>query len=232
MWDCWIDFINKCKELPGRKIVVFNGDMGELDTSRRSIQLITVNKATIQNMATDAIMPLVDIAEKVIVMRGTSAHTGKSAWLEEAIASDIDTSIRENNHASSWWHFRAQIANMPTDIAHHAAMGRLPWTEKHAGIKIADIIQHRYLVDLRSEPPRLAIRSHNHRTAEGRVNETLAVCTPAWSLATEYVYRVGQENAIADIGGCYFVIENGEISKWDFILYRPRKDKKVWALKI
>ena len=78
LWECWLDFTERVTGLPGRKVLLINGDMGELDTKRRSNQLITVNKANIQRLVLDTLEPLVTAVDSLIVIRGTMAHTGKA----------------------------------------------------------------------------------------------------------------------------------------------------------
>ena len=46
--ECFADFQARVNELKGVKVLMLCGDMGELDVKRRSNQLITTNKATIQ----------------------------------------------------------------------------------------------------------------------------------------------------------------------------------------
>jgi len=81
LYNCWLDFWQQAKELTTgyKRVGVFNGDLGELDTKKRSIQLVTLNKATIQRMVIDTIEPALAILDSVFVMRGTAAHTGKSS---------------------------------------------------------------------------------------------------------------------------------------------------------
>jgi hypothetical protein len=95
LWECWLDQVERVKRIDAsRKVLILNGDLGELDTKRRSTQLISANKAVIQAMVTDTLAPLVDVVDDVIVIRGTMAHTGKGGWLEESIAADLDHAIR------------------------------------------------------------------------------------------------------------------------------------------
>ena len=230
LWDCWLDFRDKVKDdTEGyRRIVVFNGDMGELDTKRRSSQLITPNKATILDMVLTTIEPIISIADAVYVIRGTQAHTGKSAWLEETIAADLDNAVHDGG--ASWWHVRAVASGVRFDIAHHASMGGLPWTEKNAANKIAAIIVNRYMVDMEQRPPHVTLRSHNHRCNDSFDNfKTRAICLPCWSLMTEFGYRIGRENSIADIGGAVTFCEDGEY-KVEKYPYSPRENKRVWAI--
>lgn len=212
IWRNWLDFWVQAGALPGRKIVVFNGDLAELDTKRRSVQLITANKATILKMVQMAIEPVLAIAESVLIIRGTPAHTGKGAWIEEAIAQDLDNIIPAETSASHY-HARLQIGGTRLDIAHHAPMGGAPWSRNMAANALAYKLLIYYRLNMHRAPPHLAIRAHNHRAAVGYANEggdSIEVrYLPAWSLATEYTYRAGYENALSDIGGMFVTINDG-----------------------
>ena len=228
LWRFWLDYWEQIGKLPGKKVCIINGDLGELDTKRRTNQIITPNKATIQRIVLDTLAPAFDTCGAFVFIRGTQAHIGKSAWLEEAIAQDVDATVRCHKDApASWYHWRGVVDGVRFDVAHHAAMGRLPHTEKNAGNKIASTILYRYCVDMKEKPPHVAVRSHNHRYADSGGNyETFAVCTPAFTAATEYVYRIGQENSVADIGGLAFVCDKGKYDLKDY-RYKPRKGK-LW----
>lgn len=232
MWESWLDFWDEAGKLPAkRKIGVFNGDIGELDTKRRSSQLVTLNKATIQSMVLDVLEPALDVLDAVYVIRGTMAHTGKNGWLEEAIANDITINMPGKTTAS-WWHLRAKADGVRFDVSHHANMGGLPWTEKNAGNKIASIIVWRYLVNMKQPAPQVTLRSHNHRYADSGGNfETFAVCLPSWSILTEFAYRTGKENDVSSIGGVWFICENSKY-QYDMRIYKPQKSRRIWALKM
>ena len=168
IWKAWLDFWQEMERLDGRKILIINGDLGELDDKNRNNQLITRNKATVLEMVLDTLQPALDVVDESIIIRGTPAHVGKGAWLEEAIANDLDNAIHDTDSAS-WWHFRGRIEGVRFDLAHHGPMGRLPWTEKHAGIKVATMITARY-AEMGAPVPDIAIRSHNHRRSDSGRN--------------------------------------------------------------
>lgn len=231
LWRCWNDFIDQCRGLAGRKIVIFNGDLAELDAKKRSVQLISFNKATIQKLALETISPLVDIADGVIVLRGTAAHVGKSAWIEEAIANDLEHTIRHSPEIASWQHFRGVADGVRLDIAHHASMGSLPWTRANAANSLAAKILQLYAARIKQPAPDIALRSHNHLKADSYDNfPTRVIFTPCWTLATEFSYRVGRENDVADIGGTIIHCDGGNYSveKVDY----PLETKRIWTMKI
>ena len=233
LWDCWLDQAERVKVIEARrKVLILNGDLGELDTKRRSTQLISANKAVILSLTLDTLAPLVDVVNEVIVIRGTMAHTGKGGWLEEKIAQDLDGVIRPGKAKSpaSWYHLRGVFSGVRFDVAHHAGMGSLPWTEKNAGNKAASIIMWRYAIDMKQQPPHVALRSHNHRYSDSGGNyETLAVLMPAWTVKTEFAYRIGAENQVADIGSELFYCDNGEY-RHERIPYKAREAKRVWQV--
>lgn len=213
LWRNWLEFWAQAGEIPGRKIVVLNGDIAELDTKRRSVQLITANKATIIKMVMTALEPALAIADQVLVIRGTPAHAGKGAWIEETIAADLDNVIRQDESAASHYHARLIIDGVRLDIAHHAPMGRQPWARNTGANALASKLLWYYRVDMHKAPPHLAIRAHNHQQAVGYASaggDTIEVrYMPAWTLATEYTYRAGYENSLADIGGLVVRISDG-----------------------
>lgn len=231
LWECWLDFWQRIGQVydDWTKIVIFNGDMGELDLKRRSYQLITPNKADIISMAIDTIMPAIDIADRVYVIRGTPAHEGKSAWLEEIIARDIDNAVKQSKKVASWYQVRGKIGKKSFDIAHHVSMGGLPWNKGNAAMRLASRTDWAYQVKMKQPSPTFTLRSHNHTWADSGQNfDTYAICLPGWSLATEFAYRIGKENELADIGGLVIEIENGHWTERRH-KYDPPESKRVWA---
>lgn len=223
LWDCWQDYWLQISKLPGRKIAIFNGDLAELDTKRRTNQIITANKSTIMSIVLECLELPMNICDGLVFIRGTQAHVGKAAWIEESTANDLDNTIRCDKEApASFYHFQKEIDGVRFDVAHHVSMGRLPWTEKDAANKLSVRARYRYF-ESGMKPPSVIIRSHNHRYADSGGNfKTFAVCAPSYCARTEYVFRIGQEMTPASIGGIYFICENGKY-KYEYIPYEPRK---------
>src|SRR3990167_4425730 len=231
-YDYWLDFIQRAKELTTgyRRVGVVNGDLGELDTKKRSIQLITLNKATIQRMIIDVLEPELAILDAVYIMRGTAAHTGKSSWLEEAIANDIDITVRESEGAASWWHYRGLADRVRVDLAHHAPLGSSPTTKYNGANALAWKTLWYYNVRRKQPAPHLVIRSHNHTRADSFDNfECRALFTPCWTALTEHGYRSGYENEIPDIGG-YVILCDGEDYQVKKINYQLSAGRRLWKL--
>jgi hypothetical protein len=230
LWKCWLDFWARVQEDAGgyRKILVINGDLGELDTKRRSVQIITANKSTILNTVRDVLQPA--SWDALYIVRGTRAHVGKSAWLEEEIGKDLMAQPSDKDIAS-WWQIRASVEGVRFDISHHASMGRLPWNRTNSAVKMASETIWNYMVERRAEPPNIVIRSHNHIYVDAAVNGTHSYFTPAWTASTEFAYRIGFENTIANVGGLVFLCENGEYIMKHY-KYIPDRERRVWQLKL
>ncbi len=229
LWRCWQEFIEQAAALDGRKVLIINGDLGELDVKRRSIQLVTQNKATVLRMIADTLDPMLAAVSSVYVIRGTPAHTGKSCWLEEAVAADIDTTIPSAEDIYSHWHYRGVCEGVRVDIAHHANMGGAPWSKKNAAMNTAAKIEWLYMVEREERPPHIALRAHNHTFADSGDNHKVRVLyNGCWSLATEYTYRVSYENALADIGGYFIRCENGEYQVRR-VKFDPEKGRRLWV---
>src|SRR3990170_2975099 len=112
LWHNWLDFwqsVGECvtKHTQGKDKpnvwTVFNGDLVEGDGKNRSHQLITHNDTTAMRIALDAIQPALEASERVFVIRGTAAHVGLSASLEEKIAIDIEAVKCKETDTYSWW---------------------------------------------------------------------------------------------------------------------------------
>lgn len=229
LWDKWVSLWDHvASHYKGKHIVLLlNGDLGELDTKRRTNQLITTNKATIQQLVYDTLEPAVQIAHGVIVIRGTMAHEGKSQWLEEATAADLLNVIPYGDTTKSWYHFQGDLGGVRIDAAHHSTMGKLPWTAANAANKLAYLAKD-YYNDQGIKPPDILLRSHNHRWSDSGFNfPTRAVCLPCWSWITEFGYRQGYELTRPHIGALIIEIDGGEYTLRDWRVPLPG-GRRVW----
>jgi hypothetical protein len=216
LWNNWLKF---WEAVPKNSWVVINGDLADKDYKLRGYQNITRNPATIQRMIVDTMQPALDKAERVFVIRGTGAHTGKSANLEEEFGKDIGAE-RTPDGLYSWWTLCLECEGVLFDIAHHVGMGRRPWTAANSLNSLAAEIMIQYHC---SRLPDVALRSHNHHFGETGLNYPVrVVATPAWQLPTEYAARI---SAIpADIGGILFECQGGKY-KMDVRRYAPERTR-------
>jgi hypothetical protein len=176
-------------------------------------------------MAANVLDSLLAGAGCTYVVRGTEAHVGKSANLEESLAGDIGAVECPETKARSWWSLYLNIEGVRLDIAHHTNMGGLPWTAPSAAQKLAARVMFEYS-DRGDRPPALVIRSHVHRWGDSYdAHRTRAIFTPAWTLATSYTNRIAP-GAIADIGALILHIDGGKIEVEKF---RAEGIKRIWT---
>lgn len=227
LWRSWKDYAAKVQALAdGAEITtIFNGDLVEADSKKRSHQVITRNKADLTRLATDTIAPLVDISTRAFFIRGTEAHVGKSAQYEEEIAADCAIAVKCTETVTSWWQFYGELGGVCFDISHHGKIGSLPWNR---GNPLGTLAVRTMLAYAGRRVPDVVMRSHNHKYASTHDNyPVMVVSTLAWQLKTEYTHRLGIPEP-ADIGGLVFVCDKGEYT-WQKIQYTP-KAEKPWTL--
>lgn len=222
LWRCWNETLERVeKHKTGDLYTVINGDAVEGDTKRRSLQTVSRNPATINQLAADILDPLAQLSAGLFFVRGTGAHVGKSAHLEEQIAADLDGTPNPDTGAHSWYQLPLEIEGVRFDIAHHPGIGvgRNGWTA-FTGIHT---LASRVLFDCANNArpvPHLVIRSHNHVYRDSFDNfRVRAITTPAWTLATEYIQQIAP-GALADIGAVLIHCSAGYYEA-EIIRYRP-----------
>ncbi len=208
LWRCWKDYIEQVQHAqeflqPAKTIAVFNGDVFDGD-HHGTAQIITRNPATMQRIGFDTLEPLINLADDLYVVRGTEAHNGKSDAAEEELAADVGA-IGPGKDIYSWWHLPLQVYKTRIDFAHHATMGRLPWTRRAGAVKTAAVAMFN-AAERKVIPPDLVIRSHRHQWSDSGDNyPTRAIHMGAWQLATAYVQRI-DAGAVAEVGGLIIVV--------------------------
>jgi hypothetical protein len=189
------DILKQAKQKQrGELYGVINGDAVELDAKNRSIQIITPNQEKAVDIACEVLEPFFQTCKGVYVMRGTEAHVGQQAQAEEALARNFDNTIQDQNtgNYSRYW-MQLEIDGVRMDICHHpkgGGSGR-PMNSQTGIDRIASDTLFMYANEGKV-PPHLVIRSHLHGYRDSRdAFKTRAIITPAMSLLTSYVYRIG-----------------------------------------
>lgn len=202
LWRNWLGFWEEVESVRkrerGRLTVVINGEVAD-DNYHKTTQLITKNMADILRLGITVMEPALDLlgkGEDLIVLRGTEAHTGPSASMDEAIARDLRATPpptdEEEPVCYSWWHFRGRFNGHLLDVAHHPGTGhRVPWTRGNDANRLAFRVQSQ-AVEYYQPIPDLVIRGHNHRDSDSFDNHRArAIIMPSWQLGTAYGHRLG-----------------------------------------
>lgn len=225
MWEKRAPAIKKEEGLP--LVAMFNGDAHDGPGVKDSPAVITRNEADQLRLAVEVIAPALDVADRMYIMRGTEAHTGKGAWREEALADDIGAE-RDPSGTASWYRLYAKLGGVLFDVRHHPeTSGRKAWTRDSAHARIAFEVMSDYILN-DMKPPQVVLRAHTHVLGEGVARKgthtTRAFTTPPWQKTTSYGHRIAA-GLNQDTGCWYFVCRGGRITRYDYILYEPRKQQ-------
>lgn len=227
LWRYWVDFWEWAKTFPRPHIVVLVGDLADLDAKKRTYALLTRDPAEIKKMTIDCLEPVHAVSNRLYFLRGTPAHVGKDGWLEEDIASDIDTAVKTEDGKSSHWFLQRTVDDVRLDILHYASLGKIP---KIGAARTAVNVRAQYL-EMGEKPPHLVIRAHCHRYATSGDDgyDTLAVHLPAWQAYPDYGYRTGIAKTLSSIGGVVIETKDGQY-KLHRKLYDLVTERRVWKL--
>ena len=168
--------------------------------------------------------PLLDIADAVVVTRGTEAHSGIGSVMDEMIAQDIGALAdpEAGDGVRSWQRFRATVAGGSFDVAHHPGTGHArPWTRGGDANRLAAMVTYAY-AERRQPPPMVTVRGHNHKPSDSADNHpTRAVILPSWQLSTAFGHRLGGD--WLPVGAAWWECDGGE--------YVLRKFYRDWPLR-
>jgi hypothetical protein len=222
LWHTWNRCITSIDNITKgyKRTIILNGDIIDLDSKHRSDQMVAQNPATVLKITDSVLEPLLKIADRLFVVRGTEAHSGPSAWSEESIANRYQAVQDKETKQYAWWQIRGIFGGVKFDVTHHASMGTLPWTYATTVMRTVQEARMEYL-EWQEQAPDVIIRAHQHRYADsGTTFSTRGVYLPCWQYKTAYLYRVGRVNAKPHIGAVVFLCNNG---KYELIplLYEP-----------
>lgn len=228
LWRKWIDYwkgIDRLKvEHNATCVVVFNGDMGELD-KKGGTQVITRNRADILNIMRAVVQPGLDVADVYFFTRGTAVHVGPSGDLEEELANDLDAEQDPDGNCS-WANLYAEFSGVTFDIQHHPDhMGYLPHTMKLAAGRQSSTLLHQYS-ERHEMPPSVAVRSHIHYFADSGIESWPRVFyTWGWQLRPQYT----KSTRVRPVGGLAFVCADGNFTPIPNKSLLPKR--KAWTIK-
>jgi hypothetical protein len=224
IWRHWLAYwkeVAEVKERTGYPLyAIFNGELAD-DLNHRSTQLITKNNTDQIRLAYTVLKPALDVADHVIVTRGTEAHSKASSSLDEKIAEDI-SAIPDPYGRYAWNNFTGDIGGVRFDIAHHPGHGHgRPWTRGGDANRLAADIVFRY-AEVPARQPDIVIRSHVHKPVDSFDNfQVRAIILPSWQLNNAFGFKLG--GGWLPIGGLYIICRDGD--------YEVVKRYKRWNVK-
>ena len=228
--DAWQHVAGIVEERGARLYAVINGDLTE-GIHHGGEQLVTSNTTYQQNIAIQILEPVARAADRLFIVRGSSAHAGGAGRLEEKVAQDLGAVKDDVLGTHSWWHLPLIAQGVRIDIQHHpVTSGRRPWTEQAAAAREASIIASRYTAS-DSKVPAVAIRSHVHYFADSGIGcRPRTFFTRPWKLTDAYGHRLGTGRSVVPPGLLVLVCHNGQVVAVEDKRYKPR-ERRAWAEK-
>lgn len=159
--------------------------------------------------------------DSVVATRGTPAHVGKGAALEEWLLKDLANlhgwPVAKDEARGSFTHYwaRYEVGGYLIDQRHHGRTGQRAHTRASYARLYAQDIEFEHLID-EARPPDIAVRSHKHTAHDsgrdpGRRTRLLQL--PCLQAATEWVHSKSFEK-MSDLGMFLLLIE--EDDRWPY----------------
>jgi hypothetical protein len=200
LWSEWVP--EACHREPFA--VLLNGDA--LDgVHHGSTTQISQNHADQVKIATKILEPIVDLCGgRFYMTRGTEAHVGPSAEMEELLAKSVGA-VSDKAGSYSRFEIYMQLGKGLIHALHHIGTTGTTHYESTAVMKE---LSESYTEAGRwtDAPPDVIIRSHRHRHIEVRVPTRLGYgitfVTAGWQLKTPFTYKIpGGRLTTPQIGG-------------------------------
>lgn len=244
LWKCWLDFWGEMGKVAKANNVlavnlVFGGDLADMNwhdaggvMTRHPTTLKTIAGAIVDAAIGKLREAVPKTPHYLFIIRGTPAHVGKKAAIEEAIAEDLSAEPDAQNKTHSWYTLNLVTGGITINVQHHPEAGSFrEHTDGGAARTIATEICISHWRN-NQKPPDIAVRFHAHRWQEsGRNNMPChAFCCWGWQLATAFSRRKGAGAKILPIGGMYILAENGRYT-YDEIHYSVKGQVSTWRQK-
>lgn len=193
VWGYWLNFCNVWlpRTLHKEKFVlIHNGDVVEGRHHSVTTQ-ISQNLADQLRLAKLVLSPLVEKASAYYQVRGTEAHVGQSAELEEILAQELEAiPTKEGRH--SRWELWLRVGRGLVHFLHHiGTTGSVAYETTAVNKEIVE--EYTEAGKTRQIPPDIVVRSHRHRFSLVDVGEEMgsgiSVTTPGWQLQTPLTWR-------------------------------------------
>jgi len=186
-WACWLDTLAWLKaEAAGEPFaLILNGDLIEGD-HHRTDQIIGRNISDHLAVAEAVLEPLVKMAAKTFVTRGTECHVGD---IEAALGKILKAEPNPENGRHSFDRLALDICGVRLVARHHVSTTSRPWLESNGlGMELAS--EQLHAARNNEVQPRILCVAHRHVAGHIVVNDGLCLATPAWQGLTRHGHKV------------------------------------------
>lgn len=213
MWPRWEDSFARADELTRgcRRFLVWSGDCVD-GMHHQTFQTVSANPEIQKRIFFRCARPALALnPERLLFVRGTEAHVGQQANIEEGIARELGAH-QDLLGNYSHWNYYGTVAGLTLKVFHHGSIGNLPWTEQGSLHRMAWRVRTVY--DRAGlKPPDLVLTGHRH--AWGDSGEfacpTRVLMGPGWQGATSYVHKIdGAAAGLVPVGIWVILIEDGK----------------------
>lgn len=226
IWRHWLAYWKAVKTARAGKrlVIVLNGELAD-NNHHPTSQLVTRNPADMLKLSAEALAPALALLgedDRIFVTRGTEAHSGGSAYMDETVANDIGAT-GPGDDLYSHWQLRLDIEGVRFDIAHHppGGGGRVPWTRGNFAGRLAAMSFYE-AIERNEKPPHLYVRGHVHRPGDSYdLTPVRALILPSWQHTTSYGYRIGGGDL--PIGGAIVTCSDGRYMVDKMYYHWPRR---------
>jgi len=228
-WDeYWAEVMERREKADALLFLLFFGDLFE-GIHHRNTQLWSTNDADWYKAADELFAPIMEKVDYGFFVRGTEAHSGPSATVDEKWVNQWDNAVHEPvTKAATWWYLDIEPAGVRIQGAHKGPIGRMSHTEGNPLNTVASQVMGQALKAGRP-PPALYFQAHNHTYAENNPAMPIrVVALPAWQLIPGYLASSRRYTQLADIGGVILTCQSGEFD-YDVRLYKPTP-RRPWTL--
>lgn len=208
------------------------GDITE-GVKHKSAQRISEDTEDHVALAQLFMKPVVDVADMVVAIRGTEAHTGIGSTLEEAVWKPFADKVwKFDDEAGALTGYRAfiDVGGVRFDFEHHIAGAGRPWT-KGGNIQRRAISAMFETSFAGEQPAHYVFRGHTHIAHDTGDNEPQprgVICRTWKDKGDAFAHRIASEFNPAL--GAQYVIVNGpadHIFRW----WKVREEaKKLWRV--
>jgi UDP-2,3-diacylglucosamine pyrophosphatase LpxH len=201
-------------------VLVHNGDVidGEHHQSKENI----TNQFSVQvGMAEELLKPHVDKSVGFYCIRGTEAHSGKSAEYEEIIAKHLGAIKCEETGAYTRYQMFAELGNQLIDFSHHIGTSSAHAYKSSPAMRVM-AASFATAGEWGLRVPNILIRGHSHDYVEVKRPNCRVVVCPSWQAKTAFVWRV--DTAVTPVIGGLIIREGSEgvhIREKIFTVKRP-----------
>lgn len=233
IWHNYLQYVDEVAAAKDRYnaevYLLINGETAD-NNKHSTTTLVTRNPADQIKHAILALTPMLDIAEHILITRGTEAHSGAASHMDEIVGRDVGAIQDPETDNYSWPHFYGNIGGVLFDAQHHAESSySRPSTKGGASNRIASDLVYTY-ADLKAPLPDLALRAHTHRVDDSADNHPVRVIVNAsFAVADAFVHRIGGGGSRTQpIGGMYIVCNGGNYEVFKRWIKWPMK-RKMWT---